>query len=135
MDKEALKILLVRSLDEALTDREKALLEEALREHEWLREEQKLLLAIRAQLATFQAPLNTNFTQDVLFQLESAKEQIESKTTIVYLFPKVAAACVIIMLAFFINLYLSQGYIDWDSLVGIQDVSPEEAYSYLVMYD
>ncbi len=134
MNKEALKILLIRSFDEELDARSAQMLEEALSSYPWLVEEKKELMAMRDQLTFFSVAEDPTFSDRLMSNLQEAEEPNKQNVTIVQLFPKVAAACFLILLALLLHIYYTQGSIDMDALVGIQDVTPEEAYSYLVWY-
>ncbi len=130
MDKEALLELLIFSLDNELPAQQKLQLEKALQEQPWLRKEKQVLLQLRAGLARVSAPPSESFTDAVMADLGKSEELRHS--IIVRLFPKVAAACAVFLLAFILNVYFSDGSISMDSVIGVADLSPEEAYSLLL---
>ena len=130
MDKEALLNLLTLSLDTVLPADQKSALENALRNQPWLREEQRRLKEFRARLRSMEAPFNEAFADAVMDRLEKEEEGTRAKG-IVRLFPKVAAACAIFLLGFALNIYVSNGNLTFDSIIGLEDLSPDEAYSLL----
>jgi len=68
-------------------------------------------------------------------ELAIEQETIVAKQKITYylaaIYPKAVAACLVILMGFIAYLYLSEGNLDTEILVGIADLSPDEAYSFL----
>lgn len=135
MNRDELKLLLLKSLDNQLTTQEQILLNQALEEHNWLQEELESYLLIRNQMANFSIEVDENFHKSILEKVSNRAKTLDQRTVIVRLFPKVVAACILVALAFTANLYFTQGSFDLDSFVGLDNVTPEEAYSYLLYYE
>ncbi|MCB0629507.1 MAG: hypothetical protein R2824_11980 [Saprospiraceae bacterium] len=119
-----IKNLLLRSLTEELSSEEAALLETALSESRELRAEQQALLQTRAAVRSTIPPADPAFVDRVMLRLEKKRKEI---ALVVQLFPRVAAACVIVLIALGIFLYFEAGSLSTDALVGLQDLSIDEA--------
>ena len=133
MDKEALLDLLILSLDNELPAAQQEQLERALKEHKWLRQERDKLIEIRDVLGNMRAAPNDRFTDSVMAHIDAGSSGSES--IIIRLFPKVAAACAVFLLALVLNIYSSDGSLSYDSIIGLNDLSPDEAYSYILSED
>ena len=118
--------LLIYSLDNELTDTQQKMLDEALQNSEALRQEQARLLHMRKELAAFSAAPDATFSSNVLQVLEQPQS-----FNIVQLFPKVAAASVLLFIGSLLAIYFSEGNLSMEAIVGVQDLTPEDAYSYL----
>lgn len=125
MDEKILN-LLIYSLDNKLTEAQQEMLEEALQSSEMLQKEKARLLHMRNELASFSVEPDDTFSSEVLLQLENPKS-----LNIVHLFPKVAAASVLLFMGSLLAIYFSEGNLSMEAIVGIQDLTPEDAYSYL----
>lgn len=133
MTKDDLKYLLVQSFDQELSQEQKEILADALNRFDWMKEEREAIVQLRAQLASFRASQDDAFVDRVMIAVDETYPQ-STTTIMVRWFPQVAAACILMAIAFIVNLYLSQGAMNVDGLVGLEDVSPEEAFSYLMYY-
>lgn len=122
--------LLLHSLDHELTEAEQLELGAALEASAELRAEQKALLEMRAALTNFSVEADPAFVDDLMQQLPSEKT-VYISGSIRKLFPKVAAACVLVLLLSVLSIYFTEGNLSVEAIVGIQDLSPEDAYSYL----
>jgi anti-sigma factor RsiW len=129
MDEKILS-LLIYSLDNELSAEEQQQLDQALASSAELQAEQERLLAIRQALASHTIPADNTFADAVMQQLEEERETgVEAR--ILQLFPKVAAACVVLVLIAMLGIYFSEGSLSTEAIVGVQDLAPEDAYSYL----
>lgn len=127
MDIKHLRLLLYRSFDEPLSLSEKQLLEAGLVNFPALQEEKKQLLKMRQLLSEVKVEQSPQFVNKVLIQLDSAHQEM----IIVKLFPRVAAACVIFFAITFLGLYLGDWGLSSEILVGVDEVSIEDAYAFL----
>lgn len=125
MDKEVLN-LLIYSLDNELSTEENIRLEKALASSEELRAEKERLLKMRVLMADLQQEPNPRFVSSVMEKIREAAEPVFTKV-IIQMFPKVAAACVILVLAFFISIYVTEGTLSKDAIIGVQELSVDEA--------
>ena len=119
-----IKNLLLRSLTEELSSEEAARLETALSTSEELRTEQQALLQTKAAVRSAIPAADPAFVDRVMLHLEKKRKEI---ALVVQLFPRVAAACVIVLIALGLFLYFEAGSLSTDALVGLQDLSIDEA--------
>ncbi len=121
--------LLLRSLDFELSTEEATRLEQALKNDSALRKEQEELLATRQLFANWSVAEDLDFSAGVMQQLEGlAKKTTESfSRSIIRLFPRVAAACVIFILAFLLNIYFVEGSLSPEVMLGVDNLYPGEA--------
>jgi len=125
--------LLMKSFEEVLTEAEAKELAEALAQSDKLQKEQAELLKTRQLVGSFSIGKNDLFVDNIMDTIE--QETIVAKQKITYylaaIYPKAVAACLVILMGFIAYLYLSEGNLDTEILVGIADLSPDEAYSFL----
>lgn len=124
MEAKDIKALLIRSIVEELSESESAQLEAALAESEALRRERSELLRTRNLLRHARPPADPGFADRVMQKLE---EHQSATALIVRLFPRVAAACAIVLVALSLFFYFEAGSLSADILVGLEDLSIEEA--------
>lgn len=127
---------LIFSLDNDLSPEEQNLLDKALAESTALQAEKTKLLEMRALIENLEIPANPNFTDKVMAGLESSSNRKgkNMEASILHLFPRVAAACILFIAVAFSVIYFSETDLPMDSLVGIDDVMPEEATYVLLDY-
>lgn len=125
MNNEMLNLLL-HSLDNELSAAEQQQLKEALASSEDLRSEQEKLLRTRNLLQHIAPESDAEFASRVLNRLQTAT----FGTKVIQLFPRVAAACAVIFALTFGTLYANTDWIT-DKVVGLENLSPEDADSYL----
>ncbi len=126
--------LLVKSFDEQLTTQESTILAEALAQSAELRAEKVALLKMRDLFANFSVEGDEQFVNNVMEAITSV-EIIAKRKIIHYLsqiYPKAIAACLFILMSFITYIYLSTGNLDTETLIGINELSPDEAYSFLM---
>jgi hypothetical protein len=121
------KALLLRSFDGDLSVEEQAQLDQALHNNAALRKEQQELYALRDQLSALQATPPDGIYEGVMKQVSYTSLEVN----LAFLFPRVAAACILILLVSLSSIYFSEGSLTVEAIIGINDLSPEEAYSYL----
>lgn len=129
----SIRDLLIYSLDNELTSLEKVRLEKALSEQPELQKEKANLLRMRGLVSSFSISENAHFSDQVLQKIETQKSRINEgfEVQFIKLFPKVAAACVVFLLATFSVVYYSDTELVSDEIVGIEEVNLEDAYAYL----
>jgi len=123
-----IKDLLIRSLDNTLSDRQESELKAALDGSAELRAEKEHLLQMRSDLAKSRgSSFNEGFTDRVMARLypDFSRELIH------YFRPVAAAAILLILVLVSINL-ISTGQVTIGNALGIMEVSPEEAFNPIV---
>lgn len=117
--------LLLKSLDQRLNTDEQQRLNQALAASEDLRMEKESLLALRAVLSEQTVSATpSNFTRGVLQHIQQPRViQLNSWM------PQIAAACLILLCTALISIYTMEGTLSTEALLGVQDLSPEEAYT------
>ena len=128
--------LLIHSLDHDLSPKEQAQLDRALQDSPELREEQARLLKMRRLFENASIPENPAFANAVLERLNEAPSGVgyAKEASIIRLFPRVAAACILLIGLAYAAIYFSESASFSDDLVGIENVSPEEASYVLLDY-
>lgn len=128
MDREYNNIvdLLLRSLDAELSQAEAEKLEQALQDSEALRREKTRLLAMRQQLEAWSIPEDQTFTDRVMAKLGKKAEE-DLSAVIIRLFPRVAAACVLILAVALGTIYITEGSLMLDTIIGVNEVVLEDA--------
>jgi len=119
--------LLIKSLDNELSPQEQQMLEQALSESEALRRERDQLLAMRSALGELPPVHDPAFSERVMQRLH--EKSITSTALIAAMFPRVAAACILVLFAFLLSIYVSEGSLTSDALLGTQELTVDEAYS------
>lgn len=127
MKKETINELLLRSFDQELTGDEKARLEDALAGSEALRREKAQLEALRQMLGGLQAAPAAGFADGVMGKLNASPVE----ATLLSMLPRAAAACLIVLLLTLIGIYLAEGSLSTEAIIGVNDLAPEDAYTYL----
>ncbi|MEO0340102.1 MAG: hypothetical protein AAF242_12910 [Bacteroidota bacterium] len=120
--------LLVRSLDATLDPQDQKVLDDALKSNPDWEEKRRQLLAMRSVLGQFQATEQPDFTDQVMTKVAKVQARVMQLPQLVV---QIAAACVILVLSVLMSLYLSEGSLNTDVLLGIQDLSPDDAYTLL----
>ena len=120
--------LLAYSLDNELSEKQQVQLDEALSTSKDLQELQDELFAMRNIMEGQRPAKSEAFVQGVLAQLPL---QASINTRILRLFPRVAAACILLIGATYLGL--EKGNTNWisDELVGTQYLSTDDAMTYL----
>ncbi|MEM6725243.1 MAG: hypothetical protein AAF598_14480 [Bacteroidota bacterium] len=119
--------LLHASYDRELTRKEAQFLEQALSNDPDLLREKQQLDQLRALLSTQQSSLQESVADAVIQELEA--EKVALSNDLVRWFPRVAAACLMIIFAMLVQIYVQNGTINSDSLMGIQELELYDAYS------
>lgn len=126
--------LLIHSLDNELSSKEQEQLDAYLDASEVLRREKELLLDMRSGLADLKVGPDKGFADQIVRQINAAEQKAknpELQAIIMNLFPKVAAACVIVLVVAVLATFLMEGSLSVEAFIGLQDLSPEDAYSLL----
>ncbi|MCB1124594.1 MAG: hypothetical protein KJT03_23785 [Verrucomicrobiae bacterium] len=125
-----IKGLLIRSLDQELTPEEAARLRQALEKSSDLRAERQRLQLMRQRIAALRLAENPVFVEDITNRLiELGKETLTR--TMAAIFPKVAAACLLLLLLSLAAIYFTTGALSVDAIIGIDELTPEDANIYL----
>lgn len=114
--------LLIYSMDHPLTPEEQKILDEALSLSKALKKEQEQLLAMRSLLSQNTPPASPIFVENVIAKL-ARPQQPKLTTIIVDLYPQIAAACVIFIAVALSAIYVSEGSLTYDALVGVNELS------------
>lgn len=122
--------LMLRSLDFPLTPEESKKLEEGLLQFPELVVERDELMNIREALSGLKLEASPSFQKQVMAQLPSAKE-VTLTIAISRWLPRVAAACLVAIALAALSVYLTEGSLTTEAIMGIQDLAPEDAYTYL----
>lgn len=125
--------LLALSLDQELTKEEQQKLDEAFAKYPELEKEKAELLEMRSLLVKQEIVPNTSFVNSVLEKTRQTKlvTQKGFNTIMTSLFPRVAAACVIVLLVSLLSVYFQEGGLSTEMLLGLTEISPDEAYNIL----
>lgn len=128
MDREYDKMLdlLIRSLDSELSTDEAAYLTNALEVSEQLQMEKTRLLAMRARLKSWTAPADPGFSDRVLAKLIKLDDDNFSGV-IISLFPRVAAACFLVLGVALGVIYMTEGSLMMETIIGVNEVALEDA--------
>lgn len=127
MKKDTINELLLRSFDEELSPEERAGLDAALADSEALRLEKQQLEKLRNLLGGLQAEVDRTFAGKVMSKVSISPVE----ATLLSLLPRAAAACLIILLLTLIGIYLAEGSLSTDAIIGVSNLAPEDAYTYL----
>lgn len=125
-DYEKMLELLLRSLDETLSPKETEQLTEALQQSEKLRQEKAAFLDLRQQLADWQPAPDAAFSARVMQQIGKQAEE-DLSAVIVRLFPRVAAACVVVLFLALGGIYYTEGNLMMENIIGVNEMLTEDA--------
>lgn len=125
-----IKGLLIRSLDQKLAPDEAARLRRALDESSALRAEEQRWHQMRRKIAALRVDRDPAFAERVTNRLFDLGKRTLSRT-MAAIFPKVAAACVLLFLLSLAAIYFSTGALSVDAIIGIEELTPEDANIYL----
>lgn len=128
MDREFDKMLalLIRSMDTELNEADARKLEQALRGSVALRDEKARLTGMREELRNWEAVEDPTFADRVIAQLGKQVEE-DLSAVIIRLFPRVAAACVLILGVALGTIYVTEGSLMLDTIIGVNEVLLEDA--------
>jgi anti-sigma factor RsiW len=134
MMKDKALALLIHSLDNELNSQEQEQLDAYLAASEALGREKELLLEMRSGLATLKVGPDKGFADQIIRQINASEQKAQNpdlQVFIMNLFPKVAAACVIVLVVAVLATFLMEGNLSMEAFIGLQDLSPEDAYTLL----
>jgi ferric-dicitrate binding protein FerR (iron transport regulator) len=112
--------LLYRAQDAPLSPEEERELSQALEQSAELRATQERLLKLRKALSDLQPAPDPAFTGKVMARMEEG-------ALLQPWLRRVAAACFLLIAAAFVSLYLSEGSLSTDTLIGVEELQPEDA--------
>ncbi len=121
------KELLIYSLDNKLTDEEQKKLEAALKASAELRAERGQYLKMRKLISEMPIPDRIDFADEVMQKWAVQKNKNNFGTAVVQLFPRVAAAAVLILFIAWTAVYFGGENMTANSLIGVEEISPDEA--------
>ena len=126
--------ILARSLDQKLDPEEEQALSQQLKQSTELRENAEILDQLREQLPLTYSDLPAvDFSGQILQAV--SESSIDGDIRVVQLFdkwaPQVAAACLIIMSSIGVSIYVQEGQINTDTVMGIDQLESEDAYAIL----
>lgn len=119
--------LLLKSLDEELTPEERASLDRALAASEALRHERDQLLAMRTALGQLQPLPDASFAGRVMDRIQA--QETTMTAIILQLYPRVAAASVVVILVVLLAVFFTEGSLTPDTLIGVDKLTVDDAYS------
>jgi len=137
MNKKPTYNLLLKSLDEPLTDAEQLQLEKALADSEELKNEKEKLLEMRTMLSNQQTAyhFNSSFEERVIAKIRSAKtppKKASNQTDLDFIaalilsFQRLAVPSFALICVMLIYVYLTADTLSLQAVMGISDVSPED---------
>lgn len=118
--------LLIRSFDSDLSAQETARLTDALKTSKKLQAEKARLLMTRERLQSWTVPEDPHFSKKVLARIT---QQVEGNFSgvIIRLFPRVAAACFLILGLALGVIYATEGSLVMETIIGVNEVVLEDA--------
>ena len=120
---EKLKELLIKSFDdEGFSPEEQKQLDEALSKYPELQQEKLEIEEMRNTLSGYAPSFDTGFSQQVLNQIGS---EVSPNDNLFYLFKRFAIGSVAAIIALLISVYLTDGNFSFDSLLGINSLTPD----------
>ena len=119
---EKLSQLLNRSFDEKLTDEEQQQLETALSNDPDLRKEKQEIEEVRALLSDFSPAFEEGFAKRVL---AATDQYIQNGDNLFYLFKRFAFGSAAAIAALLVSVYLTDGTISVDALLGLSDINSD----------
>jgi anti-sigma factor RsiW len=122
-----LQQLMIRALDNEITPQEAQQLEKALKEYPELRAEQEELLRMRALFAELKEVPKLHLERSVLEAIRANRFVYQLASAL----PRVAAACVVLIISCLVGIYFSEGSLDLEAILGVSELSPEDAVTYL----
>ena len=125
--KEEARLLAHRSLDEALSTGDLALLEDAYTTYPELREEVERLKEMSQLFGQLQTEPSADFTQQVMKSLPA--QIIWYRPLISNWSAVAAAACVALVLAFTF-IYFNSGTLETEAILGLEEIYVEDAYAF-----
>lgn len=129
MNQKQLYHLLLRSLDQPLKPQEQQQLEEGLAQSAELRAQREALLRNRERLTQWRPRPDPAFATRVMARWEPYRAPESVQNLLVAWFPRVAAACLLILLLTILGTYFSEGSLTPEAFIGTQDLTVEDAYS------
>jgi hypothetical protein len=129
------KELLFISFQRELSQEEKECLNDALSKSETMRIEQKRLEAMHQILSSVEPVESSIFTDRVMHAVSDIhqKNKYAFSPQMVRYLSRIAAACLILIGIFIADIYRTEGTLTPEVLIGLDDLSADEAYSLLTI--
>lgn len=122
-----LQQLMIHALDNDITPEEAQLLEQALKEHPELNAEREELLRMRSLFAELKAVPKLHLEGKVLKAIKAKHFVYQLSSSL----PRVAAACLLLIISCLAGIYFSEGSLGLEAILGVSELSPEDAVTYL----
>lgn len=128
-----IKALMLKSLDESLSKEEQIKLDQTLNTSLEMQKEYQELKQMRHLLEHYNVPDDTLWSdQEILDFIPAARSKNGAKIFLLGRYwSKIAVACVIAFVVSLGSVYYQNGSLDGDTLVGIDEINADEAYTYL----
>ncbi len=126
--------LLIRSLDQQLPEQEQKQLEEALKRFPELAKEKEELLIMRSTIKEKYPERDYLFINSVMDAV-APPEKVTGpafSSLLARLFPQVALASVLLILGAVLSIYIMEGQLSTEILLGVKNLTPEEVIAVLV---
>ena len=125
------KEILYASFDRALTAEEAAILASALAQSPELRKEQEEIQAMRQMLGAVQVD-TTNLSQQIMQAIaKKPAHRIGLTRRVAVYLPRIAASLLLILGLSLFTIYNTEGTLNQEALIGLEDISAEEATALL----
>jgi hypothetical protein len=124
--------LLIRSLDEPISEEEQTKLNKALNKDEELQRRKNDLEEMRKRLGSYAPVFKAGFASRVMQRLEKERIVLDLNQNIYFLFKRVAltgAAAIILLL---LGIYITMGTLNLDVILGVESLSEESLVTYLL---
>lgn len=130
---QVIKALMMKSLDEKLTLGEQTKLNEALAVSQELQLEYQELRQMRQLIGQYEVKDDALWSdQEILNFIPVMKSKNSAKVFLLGRYwSKIAVACAIAFIVSLGSVYYQNGSLDGDTLVGIDEINADEAYTYL----
>ena len=136
-EQDHIKMLMAKSLDGALSPDERSLLDRALQESSLWQKEYDAMQQMRHALARYEPSLDDNWSLAEIRQIvRNAGMQTQAKViNLAGLWSKVAVACGLAIAVSIGYQFLEYGSMTPDTIVGTEEITADEAYTYLSTND
>jgi hypothetical protein len=128
-----IKALMMKSLDESLSIDEQIKLDETLNSSQEMQKEYQELRQMRHLLEHYEVPDDALWSdQEILDFIPVTRSQNGARIFLLGRYwSKIAVACAIAFMVSLGSVYFQNGSLDGDTLVGIDEINADEAYTYL----
>lgn len=129
------KEILYKSFDDELSSEEQSVLDKSLIEDPKFRQEKEEIIQLRSALSVNQKSFDPGFADRVTTRLNKEKSTLISHDFL-RVFKSVAITGVAAIIALLITIYITDGTLNIDTIFGLSEYAPDEAYlSFLNIQD